>query len=48
MYVLWQDIYRARRFKKMFKELDADIEGDDNENFRGITPLYPSAPTLNF
>jgi hypothetical protein len=24
------------------------IEGDNNENFRGIAPLYPSAPILNF
>jgi hypothetical protein len=32
----------------MFKELDADIEGDDDENFRGIIPLYLSAPTSNF
>jgi hypothetical protein len=41
-----QDIYRARGFGKMLEELDAENkEGDDDENFRGIAPLYPSAPT---
>jgi hypothetical protein len=41
-----QDIYRARGFGKMLEELDAENkDGDDDENFRGIAPLYPSAPT---
>jgi hypothetical protein len=40
MYVV-EKIYRVKRFGKMIEDLDAEnTEGDDDENFRGITPLY--------
>ena len=41
-----QDIYKARGFRKMFKELNIENkDGDNNENFIVIAPLYPSALT---
>ena len=34
-------IHKVKRFGKMIEELDAEnIEGDDDENFRGIASLY--------